>query len=250
MSKAPRFQPVEKVLARCEWAKEILLHHAGAEVDLGLAKRLAIQFNTASDDTMPYPALFNTFVQYEGSKLTPEFISVLGMQIAEREAELKDGALLLYTTPVREEWVTIEIISLSPAPWREDSAGQELELLALGGHPSGHTLRKIVPEGWLSYLAYQDRLLQDPSLPRRAMDDDRTATAKPTWSLTLSPRSSSSRTGPWTPSSRPTTPTSSSTGCGSSTTAASKIPSAHSSTSTIAMSARKGATDVRERFTE
>lgn len=129
--------------------------YLGSTLDVLLAKRLANQLNTASDDSMPFQSLFDTFAQYEGKGLDIDSAAILSMQIAGREDELKDGALKLYSHPVKEEWVPLEIIAVTPAPWREGEAGQEIELLALGGHPAGHTLRKVVPEPWLNYLAYQ-----------------------------------------------------------------------------------------------
>ena len=154
-TKKPPRRSLGPALERQHWVREHLGVYVDRAIDVFMAKRLAAQLNTASDDTMPYDHLFETFAQYEGRTMTPAFVEVMAMQIAGREDELVHGPLMIYSHPVREEWVPLEVVDVQPTPWRDGAAGQELTFLALGGHPSGHTLRKKVPESWLTFLAYQ-----------------------------------------------------------------------------------------------
>jgi hypothetical protein len=155
MDDKPPSTRIDPVLERQVWARQILAAHAGSVVTADLARHLATQFNTASDTEMRFDPLFQTFLQYTGSTLSPSFISILSMQVAARAEELESGPLVLYSHPVRSEWVPLEIVSLEPCAWRNNAPGILLGLRALGGHPAGHLLAKKIPESWLGFLAFQ-----------------------------------------------------------------------------------------------
>lgn len=142
-----------ELLETQRWARGTLSPYRGVPMDVGIAKRLAIEFNTASNGDMPTEALFNTFVQYVGTVLTNDFADILSFQIAARRKELRNGALVLYTHPIREEWVPLEVVAVAPAVWRQGSPGVLLSMRALGGHPAGHVLVKKLPETWMGFFA-------------------------------------------------------------------------------------------------
>lgn len=97
---------------------------------------------------------FQTLMQYEGRTLSERWIDTLSRQIAARLDELRTNRLLIYERPVRDEWVPVEILEVTPTKVG-DKRGMAVRMYCLAGHPAGYQLTKTFPENWLAYLAYQ-----------------------------------------------------------------------------------------------
>ncbi len=151
----PPSRKLDPVFSTRDWILCVLNLYTGETITADLAKRFAHELNSVTDGDMLFEPLVFTFLQYEGTTLTSGFAAILAMQIAARRDELDKGPLLLYTQPVRSEWVPLEIQGLTSCVWRNNERGIKLDLLAMGGHPAGHVLTKKVPESWLAFLAYQ-----------------------------------------------------------------------------------------------
>lgn len=128
----------------------------GQVLDGPLCRRIATNVHLALDDTrIDGDHLFQTLVQYEGRQLDPRWCDLLARQIVARRAELRAGVLHLFERPIREEWVPLEIYTVSECEWRDRPEGYALTMYCLAGHPAGHRLTKKLPEAFFGYLAYQ-----------------------------------------------------------------------------------------------
>ncbi len=98
----------------------------------------------------------DTMLQYTGSKVTLAFCKRVSLQLAARQDELRKGPIIYFQRPTKAEWVPLEIQSLQTCMWHSkagDRAGIEFVMLALGGHPAGHLLRRKFPLAWLGFMA-------------------------------------------------------------------------------------------------
>lgn len=125
----------------------------GESLTLQLCQRIAHNLHFALD--VPPNSVYQTLVQYEGTELTGEWPALLAQQLVARQEELVEGLLQLYTRPVRDEWVALEITEVRESLWRDEHPGIEMGFLCLTGHPAGHRIRKNFPERWSDWLAYQ-----------------------------------------------------------------------------------------------
>ena len=117
----------------------------------------AVQRHVASEHDDYYAdAVGQTLLQYLGEKLSTRTISLLVSQLAARHDELASGPIAKFSIAnVVQEWVSLEILGLQQAIWRETKPGIQLKLECLSGTPAGHIFDRKLPLTWLNYLAYQ-----------------------------------------------------------------------------------------------
>ncbi len=132
----------------------VLHRFRGQVLTTGLCGHLARNFSAALDDVSE-TNVFQTLLQYVGHELDAYWSSLLARQLVARKEELEYGVLQLFTKPLRNEWVALEVYKATACVWRENAKGVYLHLYCLTGSPAGHVLRKKFPETWLAYLAYQ-----------------------------------------------------------------------------------------------
>jgi len=146
---------VDRLLEDVTALQTTLTRYWGLTIDLDVARAIAARANTYFDDAISFDFMFETLHQYCGARLDDVFIRKLALQLVARRRELQQGPLALFTKPIKEEWVALELTDLQEALWRGTDAGHILKLFAFSGHPAGHRLEKKVPSAWLNFLAYQ-----------------------------------------------------------------------------------------------
>lgn len=146
---------VDRLLGDVAALQITLQRYRGLAVTSDVARAVAARANTYFDDKINFDFMFETLHQYRGRTLDDEFIRLLALQLVSRRDELRGGALTLFSKPIKEEWVALELTDVQEAAWREQERGALLKLFAFSGHPAGHCLQKKVPERWLNFLAYQ-----------------------------------------------------------------------------------------------
>ncbi len=119
-----------------------------------LALRMAIDAGKALDG-VPEVNLHQTFIQYTGQVVDERLEGILAAQMAAREGELSRAPIVAYDRPTKPEWVAMEVVSVTPAVWRENEAGTIMGFKAMSGHPAGHLLKRKFPNPWLNFFAYQ-----------------------------------------------------------------------------------------------
>ncbi len=154
LPRLPRLPLAEYDALHADFVRMFRKHH-DSSLTRELCHVLAHNLHFAFDTDVLVDDIFQTLLQYVGHPLDDRWSDILARQLVARQKELRLGVLQLYERPSRDEWVPIEVRRLTPCVWREDRNGQFMELYCLGGHPAGHTLKKKVPEAWLSYLAYK-----------------------------------------------------------------------------------------------
>jgi hypothetical protein len=118
--------------------------------------RAAQRFAKSEYDESYADAVGQTLQQYMGEKLSARTISLIASQLAARHDELVSGPIAKFSIAnVMQEWVSLEILGLQQAVWRETKPGIQLKLECLSGTPAGHIFDRKLPLNWLNFLAYQ-----------------------------------------------------------------------------------------------
>lgn len=146
---------VDRLLRDVTALRVTLMLYQGLTVSADVARAIAARISTYFDDEVSFAFMFETLHQYRGATLDSDFIQKLALQLVARRRELQEGPLALFTKPIKEEWVALELTDTVETAWRGTEAGHILKLFVFSGHPAGHRLEKKVPTPWLNFLAYQ-----------------------------------------------------------------------------------------------
>lgn len=98
--------------------------------------------------------VFQMLIQYIPRTLSGRWCDIFARQLSARHRELEMSVISVYTGPVREEWVPVEIFSATKTE-KSGKSAHLLEFYCFGGHVAGFRLRQVIPDRWLSWLAYR-----------------------------------------------------------------------------------------------
>jgi len=99
-------------------------------------------------------AIVDSLLPYCG-EIDDEKRMLIARQLAGRRDELRTGPIMQFYRPTHDQWVPLEVTSVTHAKWRDDKPGADLRMLGLAFQPAGHLLSKLFPSAFFRFLAYK-----------------------------------------------------------------------------------------------
>lgn len=118
-----------------------------------LAEKLAPTLSGITSTPPVY--LYQSLLSHDGKRLSVELCQYLGRQLAGRRTELRNGPIAPCVSPRTNGWIIVQVVGVKEAAWGDRGLGYQLSLACRYGPPSGVTLQRKVPAGYLRWFAYQ-----------------------------------------------------------------------------------------------